>query len=325
MSTRTNPTIIGAFVLGAILLSTGGTIAMGSWTFEEEIIASACFENSVAGLSVGSAVRFRGFDVGTVRDIYAEYSGQFEEKRSRAPAPPTESDHLQKNPIVIYVTLTLLPGKIRKPAQRHTVDLTPDEALKILINDGLFAKLAQESLVTGRAFVALDFDLERPAPPQDGVGLVIPTQPGGFLESLEEMDLKVVKEAILKMIATTDGLLSNKDIPKILNNLNTTLTTFNESTLPSFEALLDTTIPNIESLGSDLKIQMKKTAERLDGVLEQAQTALANAGALVDEDSGTVYRLKRLLDEWTTTSRSISSFVEFLERHPEALLFGKGK
>jgi len=187
------------------------------------------------------------------------------------------------------------------------------------------AKLEQESLVTGRAFVALDFDLERPAPPQDEVRLVIPTQPGGFLESLEEMDLKVVKDAILKMIETTDGLLSNKDIPKILNNLNMTLTTFNESTLPSFEALMNATTPNIESLGSDLKIQIKKTAERLDGVLEQAQTALANAGALVDDDSGTVYRLKRLLDEWTTTSRSISSFVEFLERHPEALLFGKGK
>ena len=66
-SKRASPTLVGAFVLGALALALGGLAVFGSGKlFRRTEQFVAVFSGSVNGLSVGAPVKFRGVQVGSV-------------------------------------------------------------------------------------------------------------------------------------------------------------------------------------------------------------------------------------------------------------------
>ena len=71
MSRRANPTLIGAFVVGAITLAIAAVfILAGDALFRRDIQKHVLYFNgSVKGLNVGSPVMFRGVNIGTVTKI----------------------------------------------------------------------------------------------------------------------------------------------------------------------------------------------------------------------------------------------------------------
>src|SRR4051794_26434588 len=72
MGSKINPTTIGAFVVGAIVLLIAGVLLFGGGTFFQEKNAYVLFfESSVEGLNVGAPVVFRGVPVGQVTAISA--------------------------------------------------------------------------------------------------------------------------------------------------------------------------------------------------------------------------------------------------------------
>jgi len=74
MSKQPNKTVIGAFVVGAIVLLTAGVLIFGSGKFLEKTnLYVLYFQGSVKGLNVGSPVMFRGVKVGSVKDISLKY------------------------------------------------------------------------------------------------------------------------------------------------------------------------------------------------------------------------------------------------------------
>src|SRR5690606_25242329 len=70
MSIRANPTAIGAFMIGAIVLSVVGvaTLASTAW-FNQKSTFISYFDESVNGLAVGAPVKFQGVQVGNVTDL----------------------------------------------------------------------------------------------------------------------------------------------------------------------------------------------------------------------------------------------------------------
>ncbi len=71
---------------------------------------------------------------------------------------------------------------------------------------------------------------------------------------------------------------------------------------------------------------------KIDGTLTEATSALAEARKLIQElessareDSTLMYRLNETLREVEKAARSLSTLTDYLERHPEALLGGKGE
>ena len=72
MSQRANPTLIGAFVVGAIALAVAGALILGGrqW-FARPQPYVMFFDGSVAGLAVGSPVQYRGVPLGSVTAIRA--------------------------------------------------------------------------------------------------------------------------------------------------------------------------------------------------------------------------------------------------------------
>src|SRR5690348_16221726 len=70
MSRRASPTMIGAFVVGAVMLAVVVVGVLGSGRFFRQLYpAILFFKGDVNGLKVGSPVKFKGIQVGAVKTI----------------------------------------------------------------------------------------------------------------------------------------------------------------------------------------------------------------------------------------------------------------
>jgi paraquat-inducible protein B len=99
----------------------------------------------------------------------------------------------------------------------------------------------------------------------------------------------------------------------------------------------------LEQIGNDLRDtmahlnktteQLQKLVQNLDAnvapaaseTLKQAQTTLIKVDRLLNAETPTGHELKRALGELADAARNISILVDYLERHPESLVFGKEK
>ena len=77
MSTKANPTVIGVFVLGAILIAIGAVLFFGSADlFAKKQTYVSYFTQSVSGLQTGSNVKFKGVNIGKVTRVLLGIGGK---------------------------------------------------------------------------------------------------------------------------------------------------------------------------------------------------------------------------------------------------------
>src|SRR5262249_62254129 len=70
MNKKISPTLIGAFVVGALALLVVAIIAFGSGQlFRKTREFVLYFEGSVNGLHIGAPVKFKGVEIGSVKNI----------------------------------------------------------------------------------------------------------------------------------------------------------------------------------------------------------------------------------------------------------------
>src|SRR5260370_23407843 len=81
MSQKANPTLIGVFVFGAIIIAIGAVLYFGSADlFSKKQAYVTYFQQSVNGLGIGSNVKYKGVTVGKVNKVQLKFQG--------ASAPP---------------------------------------------------------------------------------------------------------------------------------------------------------------------------------------------------------------------------------------------
>jgi paraquat-inducible protein B len=135
-SRRASPKLIGGFVVGGIALLVAAALVFGSFTFFQTTHRFVVFlQGSVGGLTVGSAVLFRGVPLGQVVDIGIRYD-------------------LADKSFQIPVIIDIRPDVIQKYSPPATLGRA---GLRRLIDQGLRARLESLSLVTGSQVVQLDF------------------------------------------------------------------------------------------------------------------------------------------------------------------------
>src|SRR5262249_18800728 len=143
MGRKINPTTIGAFVVGAIVLLIAGALLFGGNTFfQEKVPYVMFFESSVEGLNVGAPVIFRGVQVGQVTAISAIADPQRFDVRTRVQ--------------VEFVRGVIKVGEEGPRFEDHRA------AVQRLIQKGARASLRMQSFVTGLLYVALDFYPDTP-------------------------------------------------------------------------------------------------------------------------------------------------------------------
>ena len=83
------------------------------------------------------------------------------------------------------------------------------------------------------------------------------------------------------------------------------------------------TLKSIDELALTANRNIGPLANNTNTTLRDAQKALRDIDALLNENSTQVYNLSIALEEITRAARSIRIFAETIERQPETLLKGK--
>ncbi|MDR2863287.1 MAG: MlaD family protein, partial [Puniceicoccales bacterium] len=160
MSKPANPSLIGVFVLGGILLLIIGIGLFGAGYFQGKELDLICFfEDSVNGLDVGSPVKFKGVTIGKVSEVLLRTRNQ------------EENDNAV--PVIIAIDPKLL-------ASRGIATYLTDKEKRVQsVEKGLRARLQQQSVITGMLYIELDFYPGNPAKyhkkNQDGGLVEVPT------------------------------------------------------------------------------------------------------------------------------------------------------
>src|SRR5262245_31220849 len=138
MGSKVSPTVIGAFVIGAIICMVAGVLLLGGGKFFTEKQSYVLFfDSSVEGLNVGAPVIFRGVQLGQVTEISAI-------------ADPQTFD------VRIKVMVEIVRGVINVGVEGQYFK-DHREGVQRLIQRGARASLRMQSFVTGLLYVALDF------------------------------------------------------------------------------------------------------------------------------------------------------------------------
>jgi paraquat-inducible protein B len=242
------------------------------------------FSGSLRGLSAGAPVDLRGITIGEVKGLSVEY--ERDAGRLRFP-----------------VEVDIFPQRIRGLGRRgdRPTRLQSDTAgralLDSLVAHGMRAELKTGSLLTGQKYVALDFhtDLPRDHVGWDSSPPVFPTA-AGALDEIQDSVVSIAKK------------LEKVPLDQIAARLMATMAT------------LDDTLKNADRLVRQLDGTI---APQISDTLKEAQGAMKNAKEVLGQDAPLQSDLSATLLELSRAAKSVNALVDYLERHPEALLRGK--
>ena len=365
MASKVNKSLIGAFVIGAIVLVTIAVIIFGSGKiFKEKTQMVFFFDGSVKGLGVGAPIVFRGVKLGVVTEVDIEIRPQ--DMKTRIP-----------------VYGEIFQGTVRVWGDPIDYEADPPETIERLIKKGLRARLEMQSLVTGLLQINLDYFPDEKArfvkSQQESNIIEIPTIPSELEKlraTLEELPLR---ELFSKFSNTLDGVekvINNPNIiemlrdlrtaaadaRKLINNADQWVGTIGEDahlTLGDIQGLVNNTDAQIEPLAKNANSAItaarkafrqgektlafkggkpEKMADSFIGAADafretliaakpaviKAEAAIENIRSITHSDSPDRYQINNMLKELSAAARAIRNWAEYLERHPEALLRGKG-
>lgn len=331
MSKKSNPTAIGAFIIGAVgLLVIAVLVFGGSELLENKTRAVTYFPGSVKGLRVGSNVSLRGVRIGYVSDI-----------QLLGDASTLET--------TVEVTMEILPDSFRFTSRGKLLEKEKQPALNAqdIVDAGLRAQLDVESLVTGQLYVDLDFHPDKPPlyrsenPPY----VEIPSIPSDIQEVVKKvqmfiadiqgsMDFQEMSERLESILSGLDELANSPDLRESLAGINRIV---NDEDMRELAASLQTALADARSTlrdartlfnNADARIdplmdELMPAIEQLDSALAAGEDALSSASMQIKGDAELTYGLTTTLDELQGAARSLRIFLDYLERNPEALIRGK--
>jgi paraquat-inducible protein B len=325
LSKRASKTVIGIFVVSALALVVTAVLIFGSGDFLKQRYKFVLFfQDSVKGLNVGAPVVFLGVKIGEVKDI------------------SVIQDPL-KSTFYIQVIVELTSGKIKKSIAKEFGGAKETyEYCCQLIKQGLRAELGLQSVVTGQLQIELDFHPEAKAIflGENALCQEIPTIPSKFeklTKTLENLPVEEIVNKVLSSLDRIDALLNSPDIQEILQSMKLTMADaskfsfkLNKQIQPLLNKL-DAVLETYTTLAQNLDQQMGPLASNVQEVIKmvteaskQADKTLISIENVVSENSIPMVELTTALKEFSSSARSIRNLADYLNRHPETILQGKG-
>lgn len=282
------------------------------------------FDGSVRGLKIGAPVEFRGIHIGEVLDINLEFD-------------------YEKEAFIIPVLIETEPDRLSATGDLPEND-EKKEIMNYLVTKGLRAQLKTGSLLTGQLLVELDMHPDAPPAKIDWSGRYpkFPTIPTSMeeittslthlLRKLEKLPIEQIGNDLRDTVTSAKDLMNSAVLDESITNLNKTLNEAQE-----FAAMLNSDIaPELKSAAANLNAALRQArklaanlnsdvAAQLDATLQQAQSTLKTLGSTVSKDSPLYHQMNRMMKDLGDTARSIRALADYLERHPDALIYGKGK
>ena len=337
-----NQAVIGAFVVGAVALVVVGVIVFGGGKmFEETNRYIMFFEGSVKGLNIGAPVTFRGVKIGSVVDITLR-------------ANPVNMDF--RIPVVIEIE----EDKVEETTELRESD---KEAVNKMIDLGLRARLDMQSMVTGQLLVNLEMLPDEPERLVGGQHQYqeIPTVPSSFeriAKKIENLPIDEIVNKVSSSLTALEALLNNPALTESVKHLSQATANAEDLTakldqkitplVDSFQRIADhadqlilnvndqiqplagearSTLKNANAAAESVRSAADAFADLSTGAqptIDNVGLAFANVADLTDANSKERAELRSVLKELSEAVRSIRVWSSYLERHPEALIQGKG-
>ncbi|WP_462320115.1 PqiB family protein, partial [Halochromatium sp.] len=253
------------------------------------------FKGSVRGLSIGAPVLLQGIQVGQVLDIQLRF----------------DPDALDFS---IPVLIEIEPERINVAGGVDQALANDPDILNELIAAGMRGQLKTGSLLTGQLYVDLDFHKDAPTAAlrqQDGYR-VLPTVPA----PIEEVTTKV--KNILTQVEAFPLAQIGTELTSILNSTKALVES--NATRQALKEL-EQTIADLSSIADQLDSSI---APELTAILSQSRKLVANINGLIGPEAPLNIETLRTMRDIGAAARSIRTFADYLDRHPEALIRGKG-
>lgn len=322
---KRNAFLIGVFVVAALLIAIGSVFWLsGSDLFRAQQKATVFYEDNVSGLSVGAPVTFRGVAIGQVMEIGIRVDAQ----TLRTTVP---------------VLLRLEPSALAfDGAHSHEIDIPA------LVQRGLRARLASQSIVTGQKAVELDFVPATPAKLHGAAAHpeipAIQDRFGPLIEQVAELPLRDTVEDLRGAVRELRGTLAEV-----------------EKTLSGAQGVLAASATELRQTGVATRQTLAVASEAVRQVQAGSQTALSSVVRLAETTNQTVlaaqpelqramvgareaaesakFAMDRIADlsapgaplradleasarDLSQAARGLRSLAELLEEKPNAILFG---
>lgn len=323
MSIRANPTAIGAFLIGALVIVVAGTAVLASATwFQSRTTFVSFFSESINGLEVGAPVKFQGVPVGTVLDLSIQINRR---------------DRTFQVPVAFEIDLSNL-----ETLRGSFVNLADPQVLAEQIKDGLRVQLQMESIVTGQLYLELSYDTAAAPPvlePHVTKYPELPTTPslmaalgtgaGSVVadvikvlfqvnELLAEIDMKEINSAV---VATAQSVQRLVDAPEIRAALNQ---------VPEVTAQVTRTMAAVERLAitgdsavGPMSVQVERATAEMALALQALRRTLQETEGLLSMDSGIGFEIQASLASLKEAADALQLLATSLEQSPDILLRGK--
>jgi paraquat-inducible protein B len=316
MSRKANPTVIGAFVVGAIVIAVAAVMILTSGAlFQKKLDFVMHFQGSVKGLKVGAPVSYRGVQVGTVKKIEIVLSP---DQHARIP-----------------VTVEIDPAAFSWKGYGGEMNL---EELREGVHqasrkEGLRGQLQMQSLLTGQLFIQLDyFPGTKPRFVEAGDMPEIPTVPTSLQELgsiLQDFPVKKVLADVEKAAASLADLAANEKIGTAIASVDQAFKDVSElmSKLDGRTEALGPALVEAQQTLAEGRTTLAQTTTTLAAAQQtfaRATQTLAPVKSLLGDDSELLESIDDALVAITEAAQAIAALADTLERRPEAILKGKG-
>jgi paraquat-inducible protein B len=314
-------TALGAFVLGGVVLALAAIVMFGKFNlFNPSIRAAVVFEDSIAGLSVGASVTFRGVPVGAVESIAL----QFDPKTNTAYIP---------------VTVRLEPNRalITNKSGGASIELAG------FITLGLRAELNVQSFVTGQSQIDLDFDpASAPVLHPNVTNLPeIPTRQSPLQRARQQLSQLPLREMAENTTATMQSLrtLAEKldlDLPPLVESLKAasdksaqTVDTTRQA-IADLQGRLDATLGAIGQIAATGDRQLNDRGAELHTLLASSSQTMLQVRDLLGDIKGLTSdrgvsraNIDATLRDLAAAAASLRGFANDVEHDPQLLLTGR--
>jgi len=248
--------------------------------------------DSIAKLKTNAPVRYRGFEVGSVKSIKLGYS---------------KKTHDMEGKVFIDIDTSAFADRSEKSS-------TGKENLFDAVKEGLRAQIVPSDPITGLLYVDLVFkkNTELATVEKSGEYYKLPTvdyDSGNFMASATKILDKINKLPLEDLIASANKVIAKSEKP--IDSAN--------------DVLLDLkkTVKNLNALTS--KKSFATMPNKIDKALAELDRTLRATRKTVkgyDSSSLVTRQLSQTLKIVTETSKEMQQFLEMLNRKPNSLIFG---
>ena len=278
MVRQPNLKMIGLFVsIGLLSLFLLLAYFLKSKFSDNESIVVMYFDESVKGLDVGAPVLFKGVKIGEVTEVRLQAN-------------------LQNMQFLIPVYAKIYNGK-------SLITNSHDERAKLdkFIQDGLRARLAINSVITGQLLIELDMFpkskiiLHEEAKNQ----FEIPTIGSPFAEiskSIQVMPITQIADDVHDITQTLD-----RELPPLLSKMNSTLDT------------VDYILKENKNNTTKMVAEFGTAAQNVGGAAKSIDSLMAENAA----------QISTLIDSLTAAANSLKNLTDYLQMYPSSIITGK--